>query len=324
MENNLWQHILHVRNTSPLVHNITNYVVMNNTANALLAVGASPIMAHAKPEVLDMVKISNAMVINIGTLDEYWEEAMLLAAKNATLLQKPWILDPVGAGATAYRDTVLSTLLKYHPTAIRGNASEIIALANANAGITKGVDSTAQSTEALEAAKTMVQNCNSVVCISGETDIIVSQTLKYLKYAETAIVVENILHESYFKDFGLNEKGEIQPACHHYIHFLKSTAALDSVEIAMASVLPCFWIYKKVGDHIYNHLQSENNPYQRWIDTYGGEEFADAVEQAINLCDEVASEATAAVREKMTEAFITSSRMEYHFWEAAYDLKKWA
>lgn len=152
----------------------------------------------------------------------------------------------------------------------------------------------------------------------------ISQTLKYLKYAETAIVVENILHESYFKDFGLTEKGEIQPACHHYIHFLKSTAALDSVEIAMASVLPCFWIYKKVGDYIYNHLRSENNPYQRWIDTYGGEEFADAVEQAINLCDGVASETTPAVREKMTEAFMTSSRMEYHFWEAAYDLKKWA
>jgi len=152
----------------------------------------------------------------------------------------------------------------------------------------------------------------------------ISQTLKYLKYAETAIVVENILHESYFKDFGLTEKGEIQPACHHYIHFLKSTAALDSVEIAMASVLPCFWIYKKVGDYIYNHLRSENNPYQRWIDTYGGEEFADAVEQAINLCDGVASETTPAVREKMTEAFITCSRMEYHFWEAAYDLKKWA
>lgn len=152
----------------------------------------------------------------------------------------------------------------------------------------------------------------------------IGQTLKYLKYAETAIVVENILHESYFKDFGLTEKGEIQPACHHYIHFLKSTAALDSVEIAMAAVLPCFWIYKKVGDHIYNHLRSENNSYQRWIDTYGGEEFADAVEKAIDLCDEVASETTPAVRKKMTEAFITSSRMEYHFWEAAYDLKKWA
>jgi thiaminase/transcriptional activator TenA len=152
----------------------------------------------------------------------------------------------------------------------------------------------------------------------------ISHTLNYLKYAETAIVVENILHESYFQDFGLTEKGEIQPACHHYIHFLKSTAALDSVEIAMAAVLPCFWIYKKVGDHIFNQLQSENNPYQRWIDTYGGEEFADAVEQAINLCDQAASETTSVIRQKMTEAFMTSSRMEYHFWEAAYDLKKWA
>lgn len=148
-------------------------------------------------------------------------------------------------------------------------------------------------------------------------------TLKYLKYAETAIVVENILHESYFQDFVLMGKGEIQPACHHYIHFLKSTAALESVEVAMAAVLPCFWIYNRVGDHIYNDLRSENNPYQRWIDTYGGEEFGDAVEKAIKLCDEVASETTPAVRQKMTEAFITSSRMEYHFWEAAYDLKKW-
>ncbi len=151
----------------------------------------------------------------------------------------------------------------------------------------------------------------------------ISHTLNYLKYAETAIIVENILHESYFQDFGLTEKGEIQPACHHYIHFLKSTAALDSVEIAMAAVLPCFWIYKKVGDYILNHLRSDNNPYQRWVDTYGGEEFSDAVEKAINLCDEVASETTSVIRQKMTEAFITASKMEYSFWEAAYELRTW-
>lgn len=182
MENNIWQHIIHVRNTSPLVHNITNYVVMNNTANALLAIGASPIMAHAKSEVEDMVNISNALVINMGTLDEYWEESMLIAAKKANLLKKPWILDPVGAGATAYRDSVLSRLLVLNPTVIRGNASEIIALAKTNSTITKGVDSTAQSTEAVEAAKTLSQNYNSVVCISGETDIVISNNhIIYLK-----------------------------------------------------------------------------------------------------------------------------------------------
>jgi len=174
MENNLWKHIVQVRDTSPLVHNITNYVVMNNTANALLAVGASPIMAHAKSEVEDLVTISHSLVVNIGTLDEYWSESMLLAAKKANSLKKPWILDPVGAGATSYRDIVLSQLLMLNPTVIRGNASEIIALAKSNITATKGVDSTAKSNEAIEAAENLVRNYGSIVCISGETDIIIN------------------------------------------------------------------------------------------------------------------------------------------------------
>lgn len=151
----------------------------------------------------------------------------------------------------------------------------------------------------------------------------IQDTLSYLKYAETAIIVENALHKSYFRDFGVTDKGIMQPACHHYVHFLKSTAALEAVEIAMAALLPCFWIYKKVGDHICSQLQADNNPYQKWIDTYGGEDFADAVQQAISICDRAASETTTAIREKMTDAFITSSRMEYSFWAAAYDVKKW-
>lgn len=175
MENNLWNNILQVRNTSPLVHSITNYVVMNNTANAILAIGASPIMAHARSEVEEMVNISHSLVINIGTVDEYWEESILLAAKKTNKLNIPWILDPVGAGATSYRDSVLSKILSLNPTVIRGNASEIIALSKASKTITKGVDSTAKSNEAVEAAKTLVQNHKSVVCISGETDIIISE-----------------------------------------------------------------------------------------------------------------------------------------------------
>lgn len=174
MENNLWKHIVTVRQESPLVHNITNYVVMNNTANALLAAGASPIMAHAKSEVEEMVAISHALVVNIGTLDEYWVESMILAARKAKSLKKPWILDPVGAGATSYRDNVLSELLILKPTVIRGNASEIIALSKANITATKGVDSTAKSDEAIEAAENLVRNYGSIVCISGETDIIIN------------------------------------------------------------------------------------------------------------------------------------------------------
>ncbi len=173
MENNLWNYIQSVKNQSPLVHNITNFVVMNNTANALLAVGASPIMAHAKSEIKDMVAISNAVVINIGTLDEYWSDSMLIAAEQAHYTKKTWILDPVGAGATIFRDDILAKLLEFKPTVIRGNASEIIALAKANKTITKGVDSTAQSNEAISAAKYLAENYQSVVCVSGATDIII-------------------------------------------------------------------------------------------------------------------------------------------------------
>jgi hydroxyethylthiazole kinase len=181
MEKNLWKHIKTVRAQSPLVHNITNFVVMNNTANALLAVGASPIMAHAHPEVQDMVNICQALVINIGTLDEYWVKSMLLAAEQAHKLNKPWVLDPVGAGATGYRNQTISALLAYRPTVIRGNASEILALARENATPTKGVDSTAESNEAITAAKMIAEEYDTLVCISGKTDIIVGrETLIYL------------------------------------------------------------------------------------------------------------------------------------------------
>lgn len=150
-----------------------------------------------------------------------------------------------------------------------------------------------------------------------------TDVLAFMRFAENAIVVENALHESYFVDFGVTDKGVLEPACHHYIHFLRSTAAFESVEIAVAAVLPCFWIYREVGDYIYKHQNSVNNPYQKWIETYGGDEFSVAVDQAIAICDRLAENSTKENRKKMTEAFIMSSRMEFHFWEAAYELKTW-
>lgn len=174
MQEQLWPLIQAVRTRAPLVQNITNFVVMNNSANALLAVGASPIMAHAHPEVPQMLAICQALVVNIGTLDEYWVAAMQLAATEARRLGKPWVLDPVGAGATPYRDEVLADLLGLRPNFIRGNASEILALAQRHPTATKGVDSTAASTEALAAAQALSTQLGAVVCVSGETDIVVS------------------------------------------------------------------------------------------------------------------------------------------------------
>ena len=179
MKESLWKSVLAVRQNSPLVHNITNYVVMNNTANALLAAGASPIMAHAHDEIDEMVSICGATVINIGTLDDYWVESMILAAAKANTINKPWVLDPVGAGASRMRNTTVAGLLTYKPTVIRGNASEIMALANA-AQTTKGVDSTHQSNEAIASAQWLNEKTGAVVCISGATDVIVSGTSRIL------------------------------------------------------------------------------------------------------------------------------------------------
>lgn len=151
----------------------------------------------------------------------------------------------------------------------------------------------------------------------------ISDALTYMRFAENAIVVENALHESYFVDFEISDKGIIQPACHHYIHFLRSTAAVEPVEVAMAATLPCFWIYKNVGEHIYANHESSENSYHKWIQTYGGEDFAIAVKNAIDVCDKASENTTESIRQKMTEAFITASRMEYEFWDAAYQLKIW-
>src|SRR5690606_14138845 len=136
----------------------------------LLAAGASPIMAHAARELTDMAQICQSLVVNIGTLDDRWLASMLQAASLAQQVGKPWVLDPVGAGATPYRDEAIRQLLDLRPTVIRGNGSEIMALAKANNRAAKGVDSTATSDEALDAARFLQQQYGSVVCISGATD----------------------------------------------------------------------------------------------------------------------------------------------------------
>ncbi|WP_321288743.1 hydroxyethylthiazole kinase [uncultured Sunxiuqinia sp.] len=161
-----------LKNNTPLVHNITNFVVMNNTANALLAIGASPVMAHAVEEVADMAGIASALVINIGTLNPLWVEGMIKAGMAATEKGIPVVFDPVGVGATPYRNEVAVQIIEQcKPTIIRGNASEIMALAKENVA-TKGVDSTVSANAALDAAKGLAKETGAVVVISGAEDFI--------------------------------------------------------------------------------------------------------------------------------------------------------
>lgn len=170
----VWEDVTAIRDRGPLVHNITNYVVMNSTANALLAIGASPVMAHAVDEVADMVTLAGALVVNIGTLSPAWVEAMHIAMREAQQHGIPIVLDPVGAGATAYRTSTANALIEdVAPTIIRGNASEIMAVAAA-AATTKGVDSSEASESAVGAAARLAERTGAVVVVTGATDLVIS------------------------------------------------------------------------------------------------------------------------------------------------------
>lgn len=170
----IWSDVEKIRANAPLIQNITNYVVMNNTANALLAIGASPAMVHSVDEVEEMVAFAGSLVVNIGTLSRHWIDGMELAMVKAKALGKPIVFDPVAVGATKLRNEACETLFqKAAPAIIRGNGSEILALNKAASG-GKGVDSTAAAEDAVEAAEAISKEFGSVVVISGQTDFIIS------------------------------------------------------------------------------------------------------------------------------------------------------
>ncbi|MEW6665462.1 MAG: hydroxyethylthiazole kinase [Thermodesulfobacteriota bacterium] len=161
-----------LRKSRPLVHNITNYVVMNYTANALLACGASPVMAHAPEEVEEMVSLAGALVLNIGTLSRYWIESMIKAGKRANERKIPVILDPVGSGATTLRTESSKRLIQeLSIQVIRGNASEVLSLAREGSA-TRGVDSLHGVDEAAEAARSLAQELHTTLAITGPVDLI--------------------------------------------------------------------------------------------------------------------------------------------------------
>ncbi len=146
--------------------------------------------------------------------------------------------------------------------------------------------------------------------------------LDFLEFAKDGLVVERALHEEYFRRFDVTPDAEQAPGCFAYTNYLVATAAHRSFEEAVAALLPCFWIYREVGMHIVGKSAPEN-PYQLWIDTYAGEEFAQAVKRAIEITEEVAADATDKGRKRMSEAFVLSSRLEWIFWDSAYRMEAW-
>ena len=171
-----------LRERRPLVHQITNYVVMNETANATLALGALPVMAHAREEVEEMVRLAGALVINIGTLSPHWVEAMLLAGKAANEADVPVVLDPVGAGATTYRTETAHRILNDVDVAVlRGNAGEVATLAGVEAEV-RGVESIETGSEPADLARAAAQSLDLAAAVTGLVDH-VSDGLRVLAIA---------------------------------------------------------------------------------------------------------------------------------------------
>lgn len=172
-----------VRRENPLVHNITNVVVTNFTANGLLALGASPVMAYAQEEVAEMASIAGSLVLNIGTLTPQVVESMLIAGKAANEHGVPVILDPVGSGATAYRtETARRLMEELEISVIRGNAAEIANVAGEAWNI-RGVDAGDSDGDVIELAESAAQKLNTIVALTGKEDVITD--------GESTLVVRN-------------------------------------------------------------------------------------------------------------------------------------
>ena len=189
-----------IRERKPLVHQITNYVVMNETANATLALGALPVMAHAREEVEEMAAIAGALVLNIGTLSPHWVDAMLLAGRVANERGIPVVLDPVGAGATTYRTETAKRLLDEIDVAVlRGNAGEVATLVGVDAEV-RGVESIATGSDPADLAREAGQRLGLVASVTGAVD--------HVSDGETVISIANGHRRVSIKNVGLGFTAE--------------------------------------------------------------------------------------------------------------------
>ncbi|NJO38364.1 MAG: thiaminase II [Rhizobiales bacterium] len=150
--------------------------------------------------------------------------------------------------------------------------------------------------------------------------------IQFTHSAEACVLVERALHEGFFRDFGITAQQVAatrpSPACSHYTSYLLATAHNAPYEVAVAALLPCFWIYGEVGRHLLE-IAAMNNPYQAWIDTYADEAFAQGIRKVIAIADRAALSTTPVIRAQMVEAFERASLLEWMFWDSAYRLEAW-
>lgn len=235
-----------VRNTVPLVHNITNYVTVNDVANVILACGGSPIMSDEAEDVEDITSICNGLNINIGTLHKTSIEGMFRAGKQANQLGHPILLDPVGAGASRFRtNTALELMKKIRFSVIRGNISEIMTLAKGT-GTTKGVDADAADTvteenldQAVAFVKKFAGECRCVIAVTGAIDLVADH--------KTCYVIRN----------GRKEMGKITGTGCQLSGMMTAfiSASPEHVLEAAASAVVCMGLAGEIG---WSHMQESD------------------------------------------------------------------
>ena len=174
-------------------------------------------------------------------------------------------------------------------------------------------------------ARYLVAFAQALAVAAGKTDD-PDAIVQFAQSAAAAILVERSLHADYFAHFGLDEEAvgatPISPTCHHYTSFLIATALREPLPVVLAAMLPCFWVYREIGQHIQGHA-GPGNPYKAWIDTYGGDDFAEAVDRMIASTDTAGRDVGRETKAAMHRAYTRASQLEWMFWDSAYRLEQW-
>ncbi len=146
--------------------------------------------------------------------------------------------------------------------------------------------------------------------------------IQFATFANDAIVVERLLHKGYFEKFNIQVKREPSPTCFNYTNFLLAVCSTGNYEEAVTALLPCFWIYREVGNYIFKYAQ-ENNKYSEWIKTYSSKDFTESVDKMIEITNKTANAVSQNQKNKMLEKFVYSVKLEYMFWDSAYKQEEW-
>lgn len=150
-----------------------------------------------------------------------------------------------------------------------------------------------------------------------------AQQTDFTTFATDGVAMEAAMHQFFLKGDNPSDD-EMSPTCLLYTSVLDARM-FSEVEVAAASVLPCFWVYQRVGEHILRNARSglADNPYRAWVEAYGDEAFAASCRRAVEICDELAAEASPAVRERMTDVFVLCTKLEWMFWQSAWEQEQW-